>query len=922
MAHRNSPLNSLVIALLLGIAGFIGNWFNLQLFFNVDFLFGSFFVMLAVARGGLLVPVTAGLVAGSCTYLLWNHPWAVVIFTAEALFVAFFSRRHPGKLVILDTLYWLCLGMPLVWLFYHLVMGFGTEATLLIVLKQSINGIINALLATILIYCSRLLRPAAEEKIRLIPLSQLIFTAMVSVSIIPCFVYLVHDIRGDVLATEKDVCRRVNSIAESSRDILKDWISVNQQSVVALAQLVGDPNTAGLDAMQPHVEALHLANPALLRVMVADSRARSVAFSPRVDAQGKSTLGIDYSDRSFIPLLQQGRPVVSDVELSRVGLPGPRLAFVAPIVRDGRQRGFCAGIVKLDSLTEKIVTLVRNRFADITVLDRQGKVVASSSERWKPMERFGRAADGEVRRLANGIFHWVPVPKKGVSIMQRWRESVFVKEITYSADTPWTIVIEGSLVPYLDQLNRKTIDELLLLWGLILLTLPVSHLLSRRFVVSLQRLEKISTDFTLSRTATTKLDWPATRIRELFTLVGNFRLMAGTLGDHLRELYELNLELERRVEERTERLQKSEERYRRIVNTANEGIWVLNRDAELIFVNRQLADFLGYGPEELIGRPVERFMLADELPDHAKRMMNRAGGLTERYERRMCRKDGSVIVVQISATPLFDGEKRFQGAFAMCTDITDRKQAEEQLIALNAELEQRVAVRTAELEQTTNDLESFCYSISHEMRAPIARQEGFSRVLAESVAERDYENLQHYAERICAASSRQRMVVDSLLMLNRLTRTDLTMTVVDLSQISREIVAELLEHSGPRSLQVTIGEGIVVSGDGYTLSVCMRNLLDNAVKYTALTANAEIEFGVRLQEGVPVYFVRDNGAGFDMAFSDKLFKPFSRLHNDSEFPGSGIGLATAQRIIERHGGRIWADAAPEKGATFYFTIGQ
>ena len=346
--------------------------------------------------------------AGSCSFLLWHHPWAIIIFAAEALFVSLLNRRHPGKLVILDTLYWLCLGMPLVWLFYRVVMGMGAEATLLVALKQSINGIFNALLATTFIYCVQLVRPAGEGKKQLIPLSQLIFTAMVAVSIVPSFVSLVRCVRGEVLAMEKDILRRVNSIADSSRDILNVWITSNQQSVVSLAQLVGDPNTAPLAYMQRHAEALKMANPALLRLMVANSRSRSVAFAPLVDAMGKPTLGIDYSDRPFITELQRLRkPLVSDLEMARVGPPVPRLAFVAPVVKDGAYLGFCAGIVNLDRLSEQLAILAKNRFADVTVLDRQGRVVVSSSDASSNTETrssillsTGIPAEGNPRRRA------------------------------------------------------------------------------------------------------------------------------------------------------------------------------------------------------------------------------------------------------------------------------------------------------------------------------------------------------------------------------------------------------------------------------------------------------------------------------------------------------------------------------------------
>lgn len=243
-----------------------------------------------------------------------------------------------------------------------------------------------------------------------------------------------------------------------------------------------------------------------------------------------------------------------------------------------------------------------------------------------------------------------------------------------------------------------------------------------------------------------------------------------------------------------------------------------------------------------------------------------------------------------------------------------------QLEELNHTLERRVYERTAELERINRELESFCYSISHEMRAPIARLEGFSRAISESVKDSDTAKLLHFAERLGAACHRMRSVIDGLLIMYRLAREEVTKAPVDLSEICRTTVAELLRDAEGRTVTVSIAPNVVVQGDLRMLTLCLQHLLGNAVKYSSKQQEAAIEFGETVAVGERAYFVRDNGVGFDMEFAGRLFLPFSRLHNESEFEGSGIGLPTVQRIIERHGGRIWAEAEPGKGATFFFTI--
>ncbi|GLI39809.1 CHASE domain-containing protein [Geobacter hydrogenophilus] len=246
---------------------------------------------------------------------------------------------------------------------------------------------------------------------------------------------------------------------------------------------------------------------------------------------------------------------------------------------------------------------------------------------------------------------------------------------------------------------------------------------------------------------------------------------------------------------------------------------------------------------------------------------------------------------------------------------------QKQLEDLNLSLEQRVSERTAELERLNRELESFCFSISHEIQAPIARLDGFSTAIAESVKDAGSDEVLYLAERLGVASRRLRDVIDSLLVIYRLGNTEIEMMPVDLSQLCAQILGELRENGAGRVFSVTIAPNVVVQGDHRMLETCLRHLLENAVKYSARNPEAEVEFGEMAQAGKTVFFVKDNGVGFDMAFAGKLFEPFSRLHSESEFEGSGAGLPTVQRIIERHGGMIWAEAAPGNGATFFFTLG-
>jgi DNA-binding response OmpR family regulator len=236
------------------------------------------------------------------------------------------------------------------------------------------------------------------------------------------------------------------------------------------------------------------------------------------------------------------------------------------------------------------------------------------------------------------------------------------------------------------------------------------------------------------------------------------------------------------------------------------------------------------------------------------------------------------------------------------------------------QLSETRAVLVEELERKNKELEAFSYSVSHDLRAPLRSIDGFSRALLEDYADKLDENGKRYLERVRTAAQRMGQLIDDLLALSKVGRAELQRGPVDLSALAREVAAELGNATPSRGVQVMIPDGMVTNADHRLLRVLLENLLGNAWKFTTAVPTATIEVGVMQREGVPTYFVRDNGAGFDMAQAARLFTPFQRLHSEAEFPGTGIGLATVYRIVDRHGGRVWAESAVKQGATFLWTL--
>ncbi len=280
---------------------------------------------------------------------------------------------------------------------------------------------------------------------------------------------------------------------------------------------------------------------------------------------------------------------------------------------------------------------------------------------------------------------------------------------------------------------------------------------------------------------------------------------------------------------------------------------------------------------------------------------------------------GEIRHIYGNTVPLFNESGGVRGALGAFIDVTARKIAEEEARRLNEELEHRVAERTRQLEASSRELESFCYSISHDLRAPLRSIDGFSQALMDEYGEKIEGEGIDYLVRVRSSAQRMGKLIDDLLDMSRVTRTAMERQRIDLGEIARRIIAQL-DREENRRVEFCVDEHIEADADPRLLQIALRNMLDNSWKFTRRTRDARVEFGSRRDGNETIYFIRDNGAGFNMIYAHKLFRSFQRLHSPAEYPGHGVGLATVQRIIHRHGGRIWADAEVDRGATFYFTL--
>jgi PAS domain S-box-containing protein len=365
----------------------------------------------------------------------------------------------------------------------------------------------------------------------------------------------------------------------------------------------------------------------------------------------------------------------------------------------------------------------------------------------------------------------------------------------------------------------------------------------------------------------------------------------------------------KRVEEE---LRLKEERFRLMVSEIKDyAIFMLDPDGKVISWNAGAERIKGYSSEEILGQHFSRFYLPGDLSEDKAAAELKFAAKEGRIEDEgwRVRKDGSFFWANVVITALRDEGGRLRGFVKVTRDISESKR-----------IAQELELRNAQLLSSNSELEAFCYSVSHDLRAPLRGIDGFSQALLDDYADRLDDTGKQYLQRVRTGAQGMAALIDDLLALSRITRAELERQFIDLTKMARSVANDLSRQDQARDVEFVIAPGLEAQADAQLMRTVLENLLGNAWKFTSRCSHARIEFGRMQANGLSAFFVRDNGAGFDPAYASRLFGAFQRLHAATEFPGTGVGLASVQRVIYRHGGRVWAQSAVNQGATFFFTL--
>jgi len=651
-------------------AGLAGNYFKFPLFLDIDFLFGSIFAMLALQAFGLGRGILAAAMIASYTYIIWNHPYAIIIMTAEVAVVGWLMKRRQIGMVLADMLYWLVIGMPLVYLFYHLVMHISPSNTYMVMTKQAVNGIANALIARLIFTGYNLGSRSSLMSSRDILRNLLAFFVLC-----PVLTMLALGSRTDLDENDRNIRTSLTQDSGRVTQFLATWARNRKLSIINLADLAASKSP---QEMQPYIEQAKKSDVNYLRVGLADKKAISVAFSPLVDEMGKSTIGVSFAERPYVPILQQTlNPILSEIIMGKVGIKEPRALMLAPVVIGGQYAGYVFGVLDFSQIREHLDKSSENNAMLYSLLDKNGNVILTNRTDQTIMAPFVREK-GKLNRLDEQLGQWVPVLVTSTSIMERWRNSYYVAETAIGELAEWKLILEQPVAPLQKILYDNYTAKLTLLFLILLGALTLSELLSRQYLATLEKLSLLTHDLPIKLAKDYKeIFWPESAVKETHQLIDNFKDMADSLTAQFREIRQNNKTLELRVEERAAQLRESEKRFSTMFRLHSAVMLLIEPETgAIVDANLAAEEFYEFPREMLLSMNIGD--LNTLSPDAIK--IERLAACAEQrnyFIFQHKKASGAISIVEVHSTPITVHNTTL--LFSIIHDITERKQMSDAL---------------------------------------------------------------------------------------------------------------------------------------------------------------------------------------------------------------------------------------------------
>ena len=541
-----SRLGSFLVLLVLMIAGYLGNYFNLTLFFGVDFLFGSIAVLMVVCLYGTAWGTIVAAIASFHTFLLWGHPYATIILTFEAFFVGGGGRRKQQNILLLDGIYWICIGMPLVWLFYAEFMEVQAETVGLIMLKQSINGIFNALIASLLLTHLPIRKWVARPKsTHSLSLQLTFFNLLVAFLLFPALTLVVLNSRSAMSNIEKTIEANLQHASTEIANELNSWHQQNLNALTQLAHVAARSEMSPSRELQESTELLQRTFPIFHEIFIVNKGDKTIVSSPKIEQIN--------SNRTKLELIENTKQSINSnvFILSKFDL-SHKLIYIVPLNSNDGFLGNVISEIDLKTLKQIIKNFASSNEMVITLLDSQKRVIASTHYDIPLLTPFDPHHGGEIHPLNSKIYQWLPMGK--MPEMMRWKNSFYVQKSTVSKNFPLTIIVETPTKPHFLYLQNLYIQSLAIMLALAVIALILANLLSRWLAKPILQLAEVTTNLPDKLLEQKAIVWPKSWVMEMNILVSNFQFMAALLEQKFQEIKNANEKLEKRVQERTQEL--------------------------------------------------------------------------------------------------------------------------------------------------------------------------------------------------------------------------------------------------------------------------------------------------------------------------------------------------------------------------------
>ncbi|GET40097.1 ATP-binding protein [Microseira wollei] len=956
-------------------AAYLGNYFSLSLFFGIDFLFGSIAVLLVLYLFGLSWGIPAVVIASWHTFILWNHPYAAIVLLCEAIFVGYFFQKKRKNILLLDGIYWLSIGMPLVWIFYAGFLNFETKQALLVVLKQSVNGIFNALVANLIIAHLPIEKWVGRPQLkRTISFRRSLLNLFVAFVFFPALILMVFDGNRVMLNTENRIQSELQSITADLDFELQSWYDQRLKALTELARIAG--RNTPIDKLQQSTELLQRTFSSFSKLKVANPTGTVIAANPISNEAGESTLGLNIAIQPIFAKIKTSLiPQITDVYMG-LNLK-PNVEIGVPVIVDKQFRGLVHATLNLKEISQLLKSQVNNQELRIELIDKTGRIIASSQAESALSQSLERRPSGEIKQKNNGVYQWLP-PKGKLPTMMRWKKSLYVQETNLGSNIPWKLIVAVPAAPYISYLENVYIIDLGITLSIAVLALVLARLLSRQLVSPLAKLASETTNLPHKIMEEKPIGWIDSYVSEIGSLVENFQSMSVALHQKFQEIKSANETLEERVKERTDKLVKANKKLRNeiierkrveadlkkernfisaILDTTGALVIVLDAQGRIVRFNRACEELTQYEFAEVEGKYVWELLLIPEELERVQAVFQelKEGNRPNQHENYWVAKDGTRRLIAWSNTVLMNTDGSNQYVIGSGIDITQRQQAESALRKSEILRKQAEA-----LEQANRIKDEFLAIVSHELRTPLNSILGWAKLLRSR--KYDAPTTERALETIERNAKSQAQLIDDILDISRIVRgkVRLNMRPINLVPVIQSAINSVLPTAANKNIEIaSVGAGLNslsaessdlslnpplrVFADAERLQQVVWNLLSNAVKFTPEGGRVEVKLEKlqmadcrlqidnknstlnlqsqisNLQLNYAKITVTDTGKGISPEFLPYVFERFRQADSSTtrSYGGLGLGLAIVRHLVELHGGTVSADSPGEgQGATF------